>query len=61
MHMYTYLPEPLDLFAVLRVVPVDGIALPVVHIDLLHPTQQQLQLPLIKVLEPFQGNNLIET
>lgn len=38
----TDLPEPLDLFAVLGVVPVDGVFLPVVHVDLLHPAQHQL-------------------
>lgn len=38
----TDLPKPLDLLAVLGVVPVDGIFLPVVHVDLLHPAQHQL-------------------
>lgn len=37
-----HLPEPLDLFAVLGVVPVDGVLLPVVHVDLLHAAQHQL-------------------
>lgn len=31
-----YLPEPNDLLAVAVVVPVDGVALPVVHVNLLH-------------------------
>lgn len=38
-----YLPEPVDLLAVLGVMPVDGVLLPVGQIDLLHPTQHQLQ------------------
>lgn len=37
-----HLPEPLDLLAVLGVVPVDGVLLPVVHVDLLHAAQHQL-------------------
>lgn len=38
-----YLPEPVDLLAVLGVMSVDGVLLPVSQIDLLHPTQHQLQ------------------
>lgn len=38
-----YLPEPVDLLAVLGVMPVDGVLLPVGQIDLLHPAQHQLQ------------------
>ena len=54
-------PEPLDLLAGLGVVAVDGVPLPVLHVDLLHTTQHQLQLPLVKVLQPLQGNHLVET
>ena len=50
MQGFTYLPEPLNLFAILGVVPVDGVPLPVIHIDFLHPAQQELKLTLIKVL-----------
>lgn len=39
----THLPEPLDLLAVLGVVPVDGVLLPVVHVYLLHAAQHQLR------------------
>lgn len=39
----TNLPEPHDLPAGPGVVPVDGMALPVVQINLLHPTQKHLQ------------------
>lgn len=38
-----YLPEPVDLLAVLGVMSIDGVLLPVGQIDLLHPTQHQLQ------------------
>lgn len=38
-----YLPEPVDLLAVLGVMSVDGVLLPVGQIDLLHPTKHQLQ------------------
>ena len=38
-----YLPEPVNLLAVLGVMSVDGVLLPVSQIDLLHPTQHQLQ------------------
>lgn len=37
-----HLPEPLDLLAVLGVVPVDGVLLPVAHVYLLHAAQHQL-------------------
>ena len=53
-----YLPEPLDLLAILCVVPVDGVSLPIIHVNLLHSAQQELQLALVKVLQPFQRNNL---
>lgn len=39
----TDLPEPHDLHAGPGVVAVDGVALPVVQIDLLHSTQKHLQ------------------
>lgn len=38
----TDLPEPDDLLAVARVVPVDGVPLPVVEVDLLHAAQHHL-------------------
>lgn len=38
-----YLPEPVDLLAVLCVVSIDGVFLPVGQIDLLHPAKHQLQ------------------
>lgn len=41
--VYPYLPEPVDLLAVFGVVSVDGVFLPVGQINLLHPTQHQLQ------------------
>ena len=40
--VHLYLPEPVDLLAVLGVMSVDRVLLPVGHIDLLHPTQHQL-------------------
>ena len=55
---FNYLPEPLDLFAILGVVPVDGVPLPVVDVDLLHAAQQELQLTLVEVLKPLQRDNL---
>lgn len=42
-HPRTHLPEPLDLLAVLGVVPVDSVLLPVAHVYLLHAAQHQLQ------------------
>ena len=56
--VFNYLPEPLDLFAILGVVPVDGVPLPVVDVDLLHSAQQELQLALVEVLKPLQRDNL---
>lgn len=38
-----HLPEPLDLLAVLGVVPVDGVLLPVAQVYLLHAAQHQLR------------------
>lgn len=38
-----HLPEPLDLLAVLGVVPVDGVFLPVAQVYLLHAAQHQLR------------------
>lgn len=38
-----HLPEPLDLLAVLGIVPVDGVLLPVAHVYLLHAAQHQLR------------------
>lgn len=38
-----YLPEPLDLLAVLGVVSVNRVLLPVAHVYLLHAAQHQLQ------------------
>lgn len=57
----THLPEPNDLLAVFGVVPVDGVALPVVNVHLLHAAQHQLQFPLVEVLEPLQWHHFIET
>lgn len=39
----THLPEPLDLLAVLGIVPVDSVLLPVAHVYLLHAAQHQLR------------------
>lgn len=39
----TYLPEPLDLLAVLGVVSVNSVLLPVAHVYLLHAAQHELQ------------------
>ena len=50
----THLPKPDDLFWGAIIVTVNGMLLPVIDIYFLHATQQQLQLPLIKVLEPLQ-------
>ena len=55
-----YLPEPLNLLAVPGVVTVHSMLLPLSDVKLLHPTQHQLQLSLIKELEPVQGHHLIE-
>lgn len=41
--------------------PVDRITLPVVDVDLLHAAKHQLQLSLVKVLQPLQRHHLIET
>lgn len=56
-----YLPEPNNLFAVSIVMTINGVSLPVVNINFLHATKHQLQFTFIKVLEPFQRNDLIET
>lgn len=40
--------------------PVDGIALPVLHVHVLHAAQDELQLTLVEVLEPLQGYYLVE-
>lgn len=42
-HLADGAPEPLNLFALPRVVTVDGAAEPVLHVKLLHPTQHQLK------------------
>jgi len=47
---YFYLPEPLDLFRALGVVPEDGVPLPVVDVDFLHAAEHQLQLTLVEIL-----------
>lgn len=39
----TYLPEPDNLFAAARVVPVNSTSFPVIHIKFLHSTQHQLK------------------
>ena len=57
----TYLPEPNYWLAASRVVPINSVSIPVVHVDLLHPTKQQLQLPLIEVLEPLDRHHLVKT
>lgn len=54
----TDLPEPDDLLAGARVVAVDGVPLPVVHVHLLHAAQHQLQLALVEVLQPLERYNL---
>ena len=41
-HIRLYLPEPVDLLAVLGVMSIDSVLLPVGQINLLHPTQHQL-------------------
>lgn len=38
-----YLPEPVNLLAVLGVVSINGVLLPICQINLLHPTEHQLQ------------------
>lgn len=48
-----YLPKPRDLFACARVMAIDGVPLPVIHIHLLHTAQHQLQLALVEVFQPF--------
>lgn len=39
----SYLPEPVNLFAVFGVVSINGVLLPICQIDLLHPAEHQLQ------------------
>lgn len=55
-----HLPKPRHLLAVAGVMAVDRVTLPVININLLHSTQHQLQLTLIKVLEPLQRNYFIK-
>lgn len=38
-----YLPEPVDLLAVFGIMPIDGVLLPVIQINFLHPTQHELE------------------
>lgn len=54
----TDLPKPLHLFGAARVVAVDGVALPVVDVDLLHAAQHQLQFALVKVVQPLERHHL---
>lgn len=58
-----YLPEPVNLFAVFGVMSVDGVFLPVSQIDLLHPTQHQLQHKYFKCSERslITGHKLLPT
>ena len=55
------LPEPLDLFAVPGVVAIDCVLLPFSDVELLHPTQHQLQLSLVEELEPVKRNHFVES
>lgn len=59
-HYSSYLPEPLYLFAVAGVVSVDCVSLPLVDIQFLHATEHQLQLLLIKELNPTARDHFVE-
>ena len=56
----SYLPEPHDLLAVAGIVAIDCALLPLSDMKLLHPAQHELQLSLVKELEPVERNDLIE-
>ena len=56
----SYLPEPLYLLAIAGVVSVDCVSLPLIDIQFLHATDHQLQLLLIKELQPVERDHLIE-
>ena len=40
---------------------IDGVALPVFDVDLLHSAKHQLQLSLVEVGEPLERNHFVET
>eukprot|EP00035_Acanthoeca_spectabilis_P021252 m.437186 g.437186 ORF g.437186 m.437186 type:complete len:348 (+) comp18078_c0_seq1:51-1094(+) len=54
------LPEPLDLLRIGEVIPVDGVLLPVVHVELSNPLEQDVQLSLVKYLEVLERQNLVK-
>lgn len=39
---------------------VDSISLPIVHINVLHSAEQQLELSFIEILHPFQREDRVE-
>ena len=59
-HYSSHLPEPLYLLAVAGVVSVDCVSLPLVDIQFLHATEHQLQLLLIKELNPTARDHFVE-
>ena len=58
---HSNLPEPHYLFAVPGVVAVYRVLLPLPNVQLLHATQHQLKLSLVKELEPVEWDHFIET
>lgn len=56
----THLPKPNDLLAIPVVVAINGVALPIVDINLLHAAQHQLQFTFVKVFKPLQRHHFVE-
>lgn len=54
---HSYLPEPHNLFWRSVIVAVYSMLLPITNVNLLHSTQQQLQFPFIKILQPLQRHH----
>lgn len=57
---FAYFPKPHDLLAVALVVPVSGITFPIIYVDFLHTTEHQLELAFVKILQPWQRNDVID-
>ncbi len=55
-----YLPEPLNLLGISCIVPIHRVLFPFASIQFLHATQHQLQLLLVKELQPLQRHYLVE-
>jgi hypothetical protein len=55
-----YLPEPLYYIVTLRIPSIIRMLLPIIHIHLRNPTDQQLKFPLIKHINQILRNQLVE-